>query len=87
MYRTEEIRLPLQLVFDGTTHPAYPRTHENSAWFEARIRDMELKVYTMDTIASTDVPRKFRTGSGHFTNIVPVADPAEYVIDHFDYFI
>lgn len=73
-YRTvgseDGLVIPPQVLFDGIFHPPFVKTSDNNEFdFDATIKNKNLihTRYEPKAIKATDIPKKFRTGDGHFT--------------------
>jgi hypothetical protein len=81
----EGLVVPLQVLFEGSFHPALARTEDNSSKFE-RIK-ASLGLFTQDyepeAVDSSRIPIMFRTGKDHPTAFLrnPIEDPKDQA-DH-----
>ena len=80
-YYVEEdgLAIPLTILFDGDFHPPYPKTADNTQWFEDKISNMDKGNLKHKIIKPEDVSPKFRIGKSHKTLVLrpPVDDPSD----------
>jgi len=66
-YTLEDLKIPVEVLFDGEFHPPYPKTDENEDWFEHKKAVLKSVQYQPKDVRETEIPEKFRTGKGHPT--------------------
>ena len=64
----EDLKIPLEVLFDGEFHPPYPKTDENGEWFERKKEVLIPRDYQPKDIKDIEIPKKFRTGENHPTS-------------------
>ncbi len=65
-YNIDDLVEPLEVLFDGSFHPPFPRTKDKYERFEEKIRNCEeLDNYEISKIDANNISEKFRTGKEH----------------------
>jgi len=75
----EEITIPIEVLFDGSSHPPYPRTYDSVEWFHRKTSRLVLQTYDIRKVKADEIPEMFRTGEDHPTSLGKrVEDPVEF---------
>lgn len=76
-YSLDELSVPVEVLFDGSFHPPYPKLKQGDD-FEEKKRKLISREYNVEKITASDIDAMFRTGKGHPTAVGrAMEDPAD----------
>ncbi len=77
-YLAEVLNIPIEVLFEGESHPSHPKTEQNKDWFEGKKEDLVQQDYDFREINTNEIPGMFRTGKNHPTSFGrKIKDPGE----------
>lgn len=77
-YSFDELSIPVEVLFDGSFHPPFPKLKQDSDDFEKKKAKLISKNYAPIMIGPNDIEPQFRTGAGHPTAVFGTGeDPAD----------